>query len=482
MRSHWIAGAPITLATLQICNIMSRHKSKEILTLADLWFDLALLPDGWARQVRLTIADGAITKVRKNSTLGSADERHSVALPGICNVHSHGFQRGMAGLAEHRSAGNDNFWSWREVMYRFLDQLNPDDVQAVCAMAYLEMLESGYTRVGEFHYLHHAPNGTPYANRAELAERVLEAARSVGIGMTLLPVFYAHSDFGGLPPKPGQRRFINDMDGFAALVDSTRSKLSSCDVLGIAPHSLRAVTAEELRCLVSMAPGQPIHIHAAEQMKEVEACVAYNNLRPVEWLIDNVEIDERWTLIHATHLSETEVCRLASSKAVAGLCPITEANLGDGIFPAVQYLASGGRIAIGTDSNILIDPAQELRALEYSQRLIHQGRNMLSSDRRASTARRIFEAAVAGGAQSLGVAHGLAEGQPADIVSLNPDNPALYGRTEDALLDSWVFSARNNCIDCVWVAGLKQISGGQHKHSEQIRQGFRKTIERVLAA
>lgn len=450
--------------------------------MTDLWFDLALLPDGWARQVRISIANGVIENVQPNAVSRELDDRHGIALPGMCNVHSHGFQRGMAGLAEHRGASNDDFWSWRELMYRFLDHLNPDDVEAVCAMAYLEMLESGFTRVGEFHYLHHAPDGSAYADRAEMTERVLEAARTVGIGITVLPVFYAHSDFGGMPPTPGQRRFINDVDGFAALLESIRSKLSNGDVLGIAPHSLRAVTADEMRILLEMHADRPIHIHASEQMKEVDACLAYTNRRPVEWLMENCDINSRWTLIHATHLSEGEVERLALSQAVAGLCPITEANLGDGIFPAVKYLAAGGNIAVGTDSNILIDPAQELRALEYSQRLIWRGRNMLSSDEQTSTARRIFDAAVGGGAQSLGVGYGLAAGQPADIVALIPDHPALYGRSGDMLLDSWVFSARSNCIDSVWVAGSKQIAGGHHMLSDQIRHRFRKTIERVLTA
>lgn len=450
--------------------------------MTDLWFDLALLPDGWARHVRISIANGTIANVEANSVSRELDDRHGIALPGMCNVHSHGFQRGMAGLAEHRGASNDDFWSWREVMYRFLDHLNPDDVEAVCAMAYLEMLESGFTRVGEFHYLHHAPDGSAYADRAEMTARVLAAARTVGIGITVLPVFYAHSDFGGKPPTPGQRRFINDIDGFAALLQSVRSKLSNGDVLGIAPHSLRAVTADEMRILLEIHADQPVHIHASEQMKEVDACLAYTDRRPVEWLMENCDVNSRWTLIHATHLSEGEVERLALSQAVAGLCPITEANLGDGIFPAVKYLSAGGNIAIGTDSNILIDPAQELRALEYSQRLIWRGRNMLSTEEQTSTARRIFDAAVGGGAQSLGVGHGLAVGQSADIVALIPDHPALYGRSGDMLLDSWVFSARSNCIDSVWVAGSKQIAGGRHVLSDQIRHKFRKTIEKVLTA
>src|SRR5580658_3609537 len=337
-----------------------------------LWFQSALLPQGWAEGVRIVVSGGTISQLQTSAVPAPGDERHAVAIPGLSNVHSHAFQRGMAGLAEIRGPANDNFWTWREVMYRFLDRLTPEDIEAIAAQAYVEMLERGFTRVGEFHYLHHDPSGAPYANIGELAERVAAATRETGIGLTLLPVFYAHSNFGGAPPVPGQRRFLNDVDQFARLLEASRKAIGQLDDanLGVAPHSLRAVTPNELSRVVSLLPRGPIHIHAAEQTKEVDDCVAWSGARPVEWLLDNAAIDERWCLVHATHLTSSEMERLAQSGAVAGLCPITEANLGDGVFPADAYLARKGVFGIGTDSNIQIDPAAELRALEYAQRLI----------------------------------------------------------------------------------------------------------------
>jgi formimidoylglutamate deiminase len=318
--------------------------------MTSLWFETAFLPGGWAHSVRVEITEGLIAKVETGTPPQPEDERHGVALPGLANVHSHGFQRGMAGLAEYRGANDDDFWSWREVMYRFLDHLNPDDVEAINALAYVEMLESGFTHVGEFHYLHNDVDGARYANQAEMAERVIAAADTTGIGLTLLPVFYAHSDFGGVSPKHGQRRFLSDVDGFASLFEASKSALPSDAVIGVAPHSLRAVTAEELGALGQLHPSGPIHIHAAEQMKEVEASLTFSGARPVEWLLDNAGVDARWCLIHATHMTDAETDALAKSGAVAGLCPVTEANLGDGIFPALRYLSAGGQIGIGTDS------------------------------------------------------------------------------------------------------------------------------------
>ena len=447
-----------------------------------LWLETALLPEGWANRVRITMASGRIAAIETEVPADASDERHVIALPGLCNVHSHAFQRGMAGLAEHRGDGEDNFWSWREVMYRFLDHLDPDDVEAICAMAFKEMLETGYTRVGEFHYLHHDVDGQPYRDPAELAGRVVAAARSVGIGLTLLPVFYAHSNFGGQAANHGQRRFVNDIDGFALLLAACQALLADDDVLGIAPHSLRAVTAEELAALAMMQPLGQMHIHVAEQAKEVRDSVAYSGARPVEWLLAHADVDARWCLIHATHVTESETDAMAASGAVVGLCPVTEANLGDGIFPAVRFLRKGGRIATGTDSNILIDPAQELRALEYSQRLAHQARNVLASDQHRSVARRLFEASLAGGAQALGVEPGLVVGNAADIVTLGADNPDLHGGHGDRPLDHWVFAARNNCIDAVWRYGRKMVAGGRHRDAAPITARYRKVLERILAA
>ena len=445
-----------------------------------LWFESALLPTGWAKAVRIVIADGCYVSVAPDTPSQAGDERHAVAIPGLSNVHSHGFQRGMAGLAEYRGPSDDDFWSWREVMYRFLDHLNPDDVEAINALAYVEMLEGGFTHVGEFHYLHNDPSGARYANPAEMAERVIAAADASGIGLTLLPVFYAHSDFGGAPPKPGQRRFVNNLDSFARLVELSAARLPSDSIMGIAPHSLRAVTVDQLRALLTIRPDGPIHIHAAEQVKEVEASLAFSGARPVEWLLDNVQIDERWCLIHATHLTDDETDRLAVSGAVAGLCPITEANLGDGIFPAHRYLAGGGRIGIGSDSNILIDAAQELRGIEYSQRLIHRARAVLASEAKPSVGARLFGAALTGGAQALGIASGIAPGLRADIVTLNTNHPSLYGRSGDQWLDAWIFAAHSGAIDTVWRAGRKLVSQSRHHVGEAVRTRYKKTLDRIL--
>lgn len=445
------------------------------------WSATALLPDGWAQNVRITAANGLIISIETGTLAAPGDETHQIALPGLANVHSHAFQRGMAGHAEHRGGNrDDNFWSWREVMYRFLDRLTPDDMEAIAAMAYIEMLETGYTHVGEFHYLHNDSDGRTYADPAEMAARIAAAAQETGIGLTLLPVFYAHSNFGGLAPNHGQRRFINDLDSFARLLDCCRTMLADGDQIGVAPHSLRAVTGEELAALVAMQPCGPIHIHAAEQEKEVRESLSFSGKRPVEWLLDHAGLDERWCLIHATHLTDVETDSLAASGAVAGLCPITEANLGDGIFPALRFLEAGGRIGIGTDSNILIDPAQELRALEYSQRLAHKARNVLASDAHPSVARRLFQSTLAGGAQAMGIAPGLAVGHAADFVTLDAAHPALHGRKGDQLLDNWIFATRNTCIDTVWKRGKKLVSGGQHRANARVTERYLKVVDRIM--
>lgn len=447
-----------------------------------LWLKTALLPSGWANDVRVEFSPAGISGITPDARPQPGDDRADIGVPGLCNVHSHAFQRGMAGLAEHRGPGSDDFWSWREIMYRFLDRLDPDDVEAIAALAYMEMLETGYTRVGEFHYLHNDQDGKAYGDPAEMAVRIIAAAEAIGIGLTLLPVFYAHSDFGGAPPKHGQRRFLNDLDGFAKLLAATEPHLPADGVLGVAPHSLRAVTGEELWAVTNMRKGAPIHIHAAEQWKEVEASLAFSGARPVEWLLANAGVDHHWCLIHATHLTESETDGLAAAGAVAGLCPVTEANLGDGIFPAARYLAAGGAFATGTDSNILIDPAQELRTLEYSQRLSHRARNVLASESSPSVGRTLFDGAHAGGAQALGIGHGLKVGASADLVTLDGRHPALHGRVGDQILESWIFAARTGCVDTVWRAGHKLVSDGRHKNREAVCQRYRSTLDRILAA
>lgn len=446
-----------------------------------LWFAHALLEEGWADRVRVTVTEGAIAAVDTETEPRAQDERHGVALPGLSNVHSHAFQRGMAGLAETRGPAGDNFWTWREAMYRFLDRGGPEEIEAITAMAYVEMLEGGFTRVGEFHYLHNDPDGRPYQNPAELAARVAQAAAETGIALTLLPVFYAHATFGGAPPARGQRRFINDVPGFARLLEASRAAVAGLPdaVVGVAPHSLRAVTPEELADVLALSDG-PIHIHAAEQVREVEDCVAWSGARPVEWLLANAQVDGRWCLVHATHLTADETVGLARSGAVAGLCPVTEANLGDGIFPASDYVSAGGRFGVGTDSNVLIGVAEELRMLEYAQRLSLRSRNVLARAEGRSTGQDLFQAAAAGGFQATGAAGGLANGRSADIVALDLTHPALASREPQTIIDSWVFAADRSMVQTVWRAGRKVVSEGRHARRPQVTERYRRALGVVL--
>lgn len=446
-----------------------------------LFFQQALLPDGWAADVAVTVdEEGTIAAVAAGAERAGADACHAIGLPGMPNLHSHTFQRGMAGLAETAGPGADSFWTWRAVMYRFLDRLAPDDVEALAAQACVEMLEGGFTSLAEFHYLHHAPDGLAYADRAELAERVIAGARTAGIGLTLLPAFYAHGGFGPLPPAPAQRRFLHDLDGFAHLLETLRRRHPDL-VLGIAPHSLRAVTMGELRELVAAWPAGPVHLHVAEQRAEVEACLAHAGARPVEWLLGEAAVDRRWCLVHATHMTDTETTALARSDAVAGLCPLTESNLGDGIFEGVAFAESGGRLGVGSDSNVRIDAAAELATLEYSQRLRHRRRNCLARPG-SSTGASLYRAALAGGAQALAQPVGaLAAGTRADIVTLDARHPALAGKTGDALLDGWLFAAARSPVESVYVGGRRLVSGGRHLAAGAVARKFARATARLLA-
>ncbi|RCS25916.1 formimidoylglutamate deiminase [Phyllobacterium salinisoli] len=439
----------------------------------------ALLPDGWARDVRISVAGGLIAAVETGQAAMPGDERHAVLLPGMPNLHSHAFQYGMAGLAERRGPSADSFWSWRDVMYRFARSMTPEQVEAVALQLYVEMLEAGFTRVGEFHYLHHDRDGSPYANIAEMAARIVSAAGQSGIGLTLLPVFYAHSTFGGAGPSEGQRRFINNLERFSQLIDGCKPLVARLDgaVLGVAPHSLRAATPEELATVTKLLPQAPVHIHIAEQIKEVEDCIAWSGARPVEWLLDNADVDGRWCLIHATHMTDEETRGMAASGAIAGLCPVTEANLGDGTFQAPLFTANGGRFGIGSDSNVLIGIADELRQLEYSQRIFHRARNVMAVAE-GSTGCALYVGAFAGGSAALGVSgEGIAVGQAADLVSL--DTQRLAGAMDDAILDGWIFAGRAT-IDSVWVRGVKQVEGGRHRLREKSARGFDTVLRQLL--
>jgi formiminoglutamate deiminase len=450
---------------------------------ASLHFATALLPDGWATNVRIGIQDGRIAAIDTDETSAATDERHAIALPGLPNLHSHAFQRGMAGLAEVRGRSDDSFWTWRAIMYRFVDRLTPDDLAAIARQAYAEMLESGFTRVGEFHYLHLDRDGRPFADPAEMSAAIIAAAQDTGIALTHLPVFYAHAGFGGSAPGEGQRRFVHDIDGFATLLDAVRAKAAALPdaVIGIAPHSLRAVTPEELAALPPLAGDAPIHIHIAEQMREVEDCLAWSGSRPVAWLLDHAPVDARWCLVHATHMTDAETLAMARSGAVAGLCPITEANLGDGLFPAEAFLAAGGRYGVGSDSNVRIDVTEELRLLEYGQRLVRRGRNLLAMQPGGSTGAALWRGALGGGAQALGVEAGLRVGASADIVSLDPDHASLAERSGDALLDGLVFAGGREGIDRVWRRGREVVTNGRHIARDAIATRYRATLARLIA-
>ncbi len=447
-----------------------------------LWCARALLPAGWGADVRLSLADGRIAAVAQGVPAQAGDHRAGVALPGLPNLHSHAFQRAMAGLTEVRGPADDSFWTWRELMYRFVDRLDPEAVEAVAALAFAEMLESGFTRVGEFHYLHHSPDGAPYADPGEMACRIAAAAAETGIGLTLLPVFYAHGGLGGLPPQAGQRRFATDLDAYLWLLEASRAAVSGLPdaVLGAAPHSLRAVTESELAAVAGFTSG-PIHIHIAEQMREVDDCVAWSGARPVAWLLDRLPVDARWCLVHATHMTTEECRRLALSGAVAGLCPITEANLGDGLFPAAAYLEAGGVFGVGSDSNVRIDAAEELRLLEYGQRLHRRARNVLAPAPGVSTGGALYRGALGGGGQALGTRASLAVGASADILVLEADHQARPGEAGDALLDSFVFVEGAKALKEVWRAGVRVVENGRHRHRDRIVARYRAALDRLTA-
>lgn len=438
----------------------------------------ALLPTGWAKNVQLTwSASGQLTQVQPDTrpAPGVATAQGPL-IPGLPNLHSHAFQRAFAGLTEYRGAApdgqQDSFWSWRTLMYRFAARLGPEQVEAIATWLYLEMLEAGYTSVCEFHYVHHDTDGRPYANDAELAHGLLRAAQATGIGLTLLPVLYQTSGFGGLSPNPGQRRFIRGTDDMLKLLQGLKPVCDAQGVrLGLAPHSLRAVPPESLRDVIAgldaIDPTAPIHIHIAEQTAEVDACLAWSGQRPVAWLLDHAAVNARWCLVHATHMSDAEYQRAAASGAVAGLCPSTEANLGDGLFDMPRWLAAGGAWGLGSDSHATVNAAEELMLLEYGQRLQRRERNVLASATQPQVATAMALQAVAGGTQASGRAQagsgGLAVGQRADFVVLDASHVALAGLPAPDMLSAHVFAShRGSAIASVWAGGIERVSAGRH--------------------
>ena len=451
--------------------------------MATLWAEQALLAEGWAENVVVTTLGDRIASVAADVPAPMDAHRVGLLLPSPANLHSHAFQRAMAGLTETRGPDpRDSFWTWRQLMYRFLDQLTPEDVESITAFVQMQMLEAGYAASVEFHYLHHQPGGLPYDRIAEMSERIAAAAATTGIGLTLLPVLY---EFGGCDRRalgPGQIRFGNDPDRFARLVEGAEAALAALPGdtrLGIAPHSLRAVSPEGLAAAIALRPEAPLHMHLAEQVAEVDELLAHRGARPVEWLMANAAVDARWCLIHCTQMEPHETTALARSGAVAGLCPITESSLGDGIFDGVAFAAQGGVWGIGSDSNIRISLAEELRTFDYSQRLRDRSRAALATPQK-STGRVLFEAAALGGAQAAGRDAGIiAPGRLADLVALATDGPDMAGRRGDTALDSYVFAADDRIVSDVWAAGRHLVQGGRHARHEAITAAYIRTVSRL---
>ena len=449
----------------------------------------AWLPEGWARDVVIDVdAAGSIEAVAPGGDPAGATRLSGPALPGMPDLHSHAFQRAMAGLTEVAGPAGDDFWSWRDLMYRFLDRLGPADVEAIAAQLHVELLKHGYTAIAEFHYLHNDRDGRAYESETTLSDAICAAAGASGIGLTLLPVAYRQGGFGGKPTSPAQRRFVLDADAYARLVETLghRHRRDPQIRIGIAPHSLRAIAPDDLGGLVALAERldarAPIHVHVAEQTREVEDCIAWSGQRPVAWLLDHAPVDARWCLVHATHMDAGEIARFARSGAVAGLCPTTEANLGDGLFALGAFRDAGGAIGIGSDSNVSVSPVEELRWLEYGQRLSARARNLAAPGPGTSTGAALLRAALAGGARACARPIGaIAPGLRADIVVLDPEHPALVARSGDALIDAWIFSGNDTPVRDVMVGGHWVVRDGHHVHEDQARADFTRRMRTLLA-
>ncbi len=441
----------------------------------------ALLSTGWAFDVRLILRDGRIGQIEENTTAKAGDTLADTVVPALANLHSHSFQRAMAGMTEQRAAGQDSFWTWRTLMYQFLEHLTPDHIRAIAAQTFMEMQEAGYGAVGEFHYVHHQVGGTTYDRRAELSDQIFTAAEQSGIGLTHLPVLYTYGGAAQAPLAGGQKRFGNSVDEFAELLEQARGYDHAADTrVGIAPHSLRATCPEDLKRAITLRGDSPIHIHIAEQPKEVADISQWLGARPVEWLLNNVEVDTNWCLIHATHMTKAETIAMAQSGAVAGLCPITEANLGDGPFNGPDYIAHGGAFGIGSDSNVRITLGEELRLLEYSQRLRDLARNVMIPNE-GSVGTFLFTRAAKGGAQALGRGLGcLAVGEWADITAIDSTHPTLCALRADQLLDGVIFAAPDNIVTDTWSAGRHMVQNGRHVARDAISSAYRAAVQDLV--
>ncbi len=439
----------------------------------------ARLCNNWATNVRVCVTDGQISEIDLETQALPNDIRVDTLLPAIPNLHSHSFQRAMAGMTEYRAKDRESFWTWRDLMFSFLEHLKPEDIMAIAAMSFLEMQKAGYASVGEFHYIHHAQSGKHYANLGELSHKIMEAAYITGIGLTHLPVLYTYGSERRDTLVGGRLRFGNTLNQFEELFSEIENGLKNLyhDArLGVAAHSLRAVSPNDINHLASMFKKIPFHLHVSEQEKEVKDIQVAYGAKPVEWLLKNADINSRWCLIHATHMTNWETQALANSGAVAGLCPITEANLGDGIFNGTKFLEADGSFGVGSDSNVNISLAEELRTLEYSQRLLHKERNMMVNGI-GSIGESLYLGAASGGAKALGRPCGtISVGRLADLVAIDSSDPSLCALSNNQLLDGFTFAAKDNVITDLWSSGRHQVRDGRHIAEEYIKNLYRKTV------
>jgi formimidoylglutamate deiminase len=444
----------------------------------------AWLEQGWAENVRLHWNEqGNLTQIEQHAVATKDEQIEQIVVPGMVNLHSHAFQRAIAGMTEIAGEGPDSFWTWRDLMYRFALAINPEQIQAIAAQLYSECLRHGYTSVCEFHYLHRAPDGEFYDNMAETALRVIAAAQDTGIGITMLPVLYSYADFNEQPLRHEQRRFSTNPEQILKLIELLEASRNGQTEVGVAPHSLRAASTQQITELVRALPSQrPIHIHIAEQQKEVDSCIAYSGKRPVELLFATQEVDQRWCLVHATHLTAHEVTQIAHSKSIAGICTSTEGNLGDGFFPLSDFIAQQGRFGIGSDSHVSQSPIEELRWLEYGQRLRAQRRNIASVVGQRHIGDFLWQASLRGGAQATGRNVGsLAVGQRADLLVLDANHPNLTDIASADILNSWIFSGNDNLVRDVLVGGKWRVKNGQHLNQSDIQQRFKQTMHQLRA-
>ncbi|MBI3729135.1 MAG: formimidoylglutamate deiminase [Burkholderiales bacterium] len=435
----------------------------------------AYLPQGWTSNVRLHWSDnGDLGQIELDAQLRAHENQAQFVVPGMTNLHSHAFQRAMAGMTEMAGEGKDSFWTWRDLMYRYALHITPEQIQAIAAQLYAECLRHGYTAVCEFHYLHRDQDGSFYARPAEMAERVIAAAEQTGMGISMLPVLYNYADFGEQALRHDQRRFSTNVAEIMQLIVALEGKRNDQVEIGVAPHSLRAASISQIRELVAALPAtRPIHIHIAEQQKEVDACIAYSGKRPVELLLESGVVNERWCLVHATHLNKAEVQGIAASGAVAGICTTTEGNLGDGFFDLPDYIAAGGRFGVGSDSHVSQSPVEELRWLEYGQRLRLQGRNIASIPTQRKVGDFLYQAALQGGAQASGRKLGqLATGYRADIVVLDEQHPNVAGISSADVLNTWIFAGNDNLVRDVYVGGKMSVQNGKHLQQAEIQTAY----------